>query len=750
MAVMPTLILSSDIAGDVKPCFASSPVVGLTVRSNGEEPLMVLDPHGNIFEASMPQGTTGPTVTNQGANAVFEPNKWAGWAYVYASEAFYPFVENEVAIGGSLAPRGNPSPATTSQINGSGQAKRVAIPQNSRKDIDRIWVFRTEFFTTQQEAIDQAAAGNLFYVGSIANDFSAAPATVNFDDAFASTDQVEVDNFAAPNFQYCVYADPYWWGWGNNPFVAEVSWTVGGVVTLTEAGRKWFKGRNGQYVKLTFITVGGADGQGTFIFKFIDNTHFQVTTDGSTNTTLPTNDSGTVTIQGPATTLYRSKRRNPFSWGETDVIDDLRIPQIYTFKVGGGLGTAIGLIPTVPYLLLSTEFPAGCYTLDLRQAGTDAFRTSLRKISEFYSITSHFSQFVATKVFTLSSQEREERLVLWGWDAKNYVILECDGVSVHPVGQKIIRTLRGMTITRSRQLLAHGAYDSRNHLNCLWLPSINSGMLVNMLVCQHAPTGNWFLHDEHDVLCSAQFQDPDTNVNKIFVGTQGGFLGEAFAENQYIDWIGPDWWPIPTSPIQSATSNSITSLGAVVSQFLELGLVGNWMLVVDAKGEKEQWARISAINTGSKTISVDLVYTYDEGFHDYFAPVPEAGGRYYIGLIEARIIKFFDFGAPASDKKLSELWLTLENVDRTLNITGEGSTFLRYYRDRSLTPYVPAPVETGKTGIALHQGFFDDGDEMQEWFTREPPTDLIKTFGVEIIDRAFKAWKFHNWTLKMQ
>lgn len=738
---MPTIVVSTNIAGDVKPSFASSAIVGLTVRANGEEALQVLDAGGGSIDSYFPaynDNAHSPLPVSDGTPGKLPPNKFAAYLYVYAATTKYPFVENDVAIGGSVAPRGNPNRQAAGQVSATGQSMTVRLKQNNRIDIDEIWIFRTTWYDSANEASVNAIAGNAFYIGSMPNDPDAGEAYIFYDDQSETdgTDKVETDNQQNSNFRFVIYSDPYWWGWGNDTFKAQANWTTGGVVTLL-GGRKWFAGRNGQYVKLAGITTGGFDGQGTFLFSYLSATTAQLLDDEFATIGVATAGvNKAVVIQGPSTTLFRSKPRNPFSWGKTEIFGSISIPQPFALRVGGGQGTAIAALPNSPYLLLSTEFPAGSFVLDLRLAAADNFGASLRKISDFYSITSHFSQFAATR--------QDRSIALWGWDAKNYAILECDGVSIRPVSDSVSKTLRNMTSNRSRQRLAHGAYDARNSLNCLWVPTANSITLVNLLIAQHAPSQQWFLQDEHDVLCSAQFQDGDTNLNKIFVGTQSGFVGEAFAEGKFVDWLDNN--SPAAGNIVFGNVNGFQILTDILFEEDELAYIGSWALITDSYGEHEQWARILNCNVASQTLSFDMVYSELGGSGIVFNPIPSFGWKIYIGLIEIRARKYFDLNSPSTDKKLSEVWLTLDQVDTALKLGGDGSTFLRYYRDRSLTPY--SPLSTGKLNIPLKLVSHDGTGPSQAWFTQDPPTDRIKTFGIEIIDRSYKAWKMYNWTLK--
>lgn len=746
---MATIIVSTDIAGNVKPSFASSPLVGLTVRANGEEKTKMLDMNGNMYEAQFPTPTTAPVLALGTAPSMLpNANKFASYVYLWAATQRYPLVENDVTIGGSVAPRGPKSPRATIQIDATGKSVLITAdaPPADRPDLDQVWIFRTVFFDTAVEAEDNSDAGNLFFVAAV--DAVAGGPDISYEDTnpLEGTDQIEEDNFGVPTFRFCIYSDPYWWGWGNYPLSVDTTWETTGIVTLTD-GTKWFTGRNGQYVRLEGISTGGIGNNGLWLFKWLTATTMQLTLLDGTSATLPASGTGKTVVQGPPTTLFRSKPRNPFSWGFTEILaSGDRIPQVYAFKIGGGLGTAIAQVPTVAYLLLSTEYPASSFTLDLRQAGTTSFENTLRQISNFYSITSHFSQFTATREFfpVSGSQMQTEKIVLWGWDAKNFCIVETDGIGINVVSEKISKTLRRMTQVRSRQILAHGAYDAHNRMNCMWLPTSDSDMQVNLLVMHHAPTDQWYLQDEKDILCSAQFQDGDTNLSKIYVGTETGLIGQAFASGFFSNWI--------------SSERSYGTVGIVVNNksiirndglqfFLDRdGYVGNWCLITDEFGENEQWGRIESVT--ADTLTFDYIQPAIGSDHNQFNPLIGPDSIFYVGVIECRALKYFDLNAPAEDKKLSELWFTLDGLTAPLIAGNQGSTFLRYYKDRQGVPY--APKADGRLNIRLFKVLMDDTSLSQAWLTQEPPTERIKTFGIEIIDRGFNQWRLFNMTLKIQ
>lgn len=740
------IIVSSNISKRTKPTFASSAVVGLTVRATGEEETQVLDHHGNMFPASIYEPTVAPTIGYSTGGSV-TPNKRVAYRYVYAATNRYPMVENAVSMDGMLSPRSQPSPWVVADTTG-GNRIVLTIPHApaGRLDIDEIWVFRTEYFedsaagTTLAETA--AEAGQIFYIGKIAT-ISGFPGNVTYNDdrEITSTDQLELDNFAAPTFWLVWYDDPYWYGFGNLPFEADVTWATDGSFTLDTPNEKWFTGRNGQDLRFIGVNVGGYDGLGTFKFKWVSATTGQTVdeegNDLAFNIATPAG-SGIATLQGPATTLYRSKRRNPFAWGTTVTVGEQRVSAQNVFRVGGGHGTAIFSLPNLPYLILSTEGPAAMYSLDLRTAGTDAFEGSKFTLSRQYSVSSHWSQFVATR--------GDGSTVMWGLDAKNFAILECDGNSVRVVSNKVSKTLRTISTNISKQLMSHGAYDSFHQINCIWFPTANASTPCNFLIFQHVPTGSWFFCDEHDIICSAAFNDPKVNTNKIFVGTEAGLLGQAFVDGRYNNWLpvtggyrGTCWAP---------TAASIQRLVGEAFNIQNAGMIGNWVLVTDANNANEQWARISAVT--SSGLSFDKIYSYIGGSAVEFNPVPASGSKYYVGLIESTFIKYLDLGQPDSDKKIDEIFATLQNVDILPGAAGRPSCFLRFYRERQISPIsLPTSIATVEGAcLFLKQLKLNDNSLTDGWNTPFPYTELLKSIGIEFVDRGFEHLKVFNWVMR--
>jgi hypothetical protein len=715
-----TTIISS-AQSRVKDSMAASPSVGLVLRANGEEVGKVIDARGNVYPAGFDAPTVAPTFANSGTGLT----GYYAYVYVYASSLF-PFV-SATAINGNLFPRSNPSPVgTTALLANNGQI--CTVTKTTAVGIDLIWLFRTATYPTAIEATTAGEAGQAFYVGQAVNDGIAGTTTITDNNPIDSADQVELDNYVCPTFQFTVFYEPYWWGFGNLPFVNGVTWDyTTGIITL-DAGATWFTGRNGQVFTLEGVTSGGFDGNGGYKFLWLTSTTAQATYDGVTPVSLPDlspdPNAGDITIQGPATTLYRSKPKNPFAWGFTETIGDVNVPQEYAFNVGGGLGSAIAIVPNNPTLKLDTEYPARCYTLNLRSAGTSAFEGTLRIISDVYSVTSHFSQFAAVT--------SKGETVLWGMDFKNFAIVQSDGITQQPISNIIPNILRSLTQDRTRQLLTHGVYDPRTELNCMWVSTVNSQSLINYLIYQHAPSGFWGFSDEKDILSSATIQDTLTGNKKTFVGTQTGLLGQAFVKDVWANWIPDDG--LFTGIVDSATVTSLTTnVSDTAFNTTEDGLVGNWVLVTDANGMQEQYARISAVS--AHTLTFDWVRPLiGTGPANEFNPVPTNGFKFFIGLIECELLKYFDFNLPQTDKRLMELWLTQQGVDEDTQ-----GTLIRFYRERENTYEQFAPLQV----------IYDNAEGSNVWYQEtEIPSELIKMFGLKFINRGYQAWRFINLTLK--
>lgn len=728
---MPVIIAS--VQTRVKDTVASSPVVGIAVRANGEERTKIIDRNGNVYPAEIPQPTAAPALSNI-AGGTLTNDRWYAYRYVYAAATNYPLVENELSINGHIYPRGNPSPKLSLKVPAgpsTNRTIRVTVNFSTRADIDEIWIFRTAAYTSQPEADNAAEAGLAYYIGKVTN--VPGGGTTAYDDGNPTpgVDQIELDNYPAPTFQFAVYYDPWWFGFGNFTFHQNVIWDTNGLITLQSG--KWFDGRNGQFLTLSGITTGGFDGLGGYKFLWVDDTTAYATLDGSnpvTPTTFPAMGVGTntITIQGNATTIYRSKGRNPMAWGWTRVVGNLRTAQLWALKVGGGQGTAITVVPNEPILKADCEFPAKCFSLNLQLCKDyDSFSKSKRIVSDVFSVTSHWSQFTAMTPNGIP--------VLWGMDYKNFAILQSNGLTQVPIAGPVPKILRRLTRERPRQLLSHGIYDPYTELNCMWVTTEDSVSLVNYLIFQHAPSGFWGFVDEKDVLCSASIPDSTTGEIKTMVGTETGLYGQAFARDYSYNWLPESG--LYSGTVSGATLTTITAAEAGVSPFntVDAGLVGNWCLVVDENDETEQWCRIAGVT--ATTLTFDIIVSYEGTSLNMFDPIPSVGSKFYIGLIECRLRKLFDLQLPSTDKRFLELWMTQRNVDTSL-----ADPLLRLYREREETDYVGQ--------FTLERNSYNGGEDSDVWFNKdEIPSELMKSFTLEIINRGYTEWMIYNYLMKI-
>lgn len=717
-----------------KDTVASSPEVGIAVRANGEEKTQIIDRLGNVFEAGIPAPTAAVT-TSLVAGGTLPLTTYYAYRYCYVAKTAYPLVDQIFAINGSLGPRGNPSPSSATvdirTAAGANKTIRVNVTQSAaRADLTNIWVFRTTGHATQAEALNASEAGLMYFIKELTN------VTQAWDDDNSialGADQIELDNFPAPTAAYVIYRDPYWWMIGNPPLIVLATWvTTTAVITLDPTAGKWFTGRNGQAITLTGVTTGGFDGHGGYYLKVLTDTTGELYLNPeltSLGSAIATNAvAALVTVQGPPTTLYRSKKRNPLSWGHEIIIGTSKSAELFAHKVAGGRATAIATIPAEPILKIDCKFPVKVITYNLQAASNlNDFKGTERTINELFSVSVHHSQFVATL--------QNGACVLWGYDAENYSILQSDGISQRPISASIPKILRQVSPDAAKVALIHGIYDPFTETNCMWIPIDGGGAIVNYMVFQHVPSGSWGFVRDHDVLCSAAIPNATTNRMEILVGTEAGLMGQAFAPGVYSNWNPAVGRYMGTVDVATDTTISISAADELANPFNNtLGMVGNWVLITDANGENETWARISATTTGQLTFNAmwsrDFPSVQGVTFSGISTGIPQAGYKFYVGLIECSFMKYFDGGTPFVDKSLLELWVHQTNLDQS----DDTYTKVRHF-------YELEPLATLQ--FDLNQIQYEGGRLSDVWFTkRELPSELLRVFGLEFINRGYTAWTF--------
>lgn len=532
-------ILSSSVQSRWKDCFAPSPRVRLTLRTNGEEEGQVITPQNAMVKAGFVAPTATPTVASGGAGNLTN-NTFCGYRYVYASSA-YPFVDNAVTGGGELWPRSSPSPASaTFSITGGAKQLVVTVTKTTRSDVDWIWLYRTALKTTSAEASAASAAGEMFYVGRVANDGIAGTTTYTDSTLVDTSELLELDNYVAPTMQFCIFDGTQWFGIGNFSFDYEVTLNSTSTVTLT-GWTAWFSGRDGQTATFDGLTTGGYDGRGSFYFKWVTATTATMYSDAALTTPILVLLTGTTKIhlKGQATTLYRSKPLNPFSWGQTDVTfnadgSTTSVASEYAIKFGAGSCSAMSLVGNDSYLILSFEEPTSMVRLALDQSDSDAFALTAKDIDTQSGFGSHFSQVLA---------RNEGRSMLSGVDGSSFDLIATGGDSAQPISDAVFQTMRSLYPDATASRLFHSVYDSQTELTAFWLKTKALGTnLIDTCLLLHGPTGRWSLMPDQQVSASATIYDPVTRSNFTMLGLENGYLCTGFDIGTFTNILeGAEW-----------------------------------------------------------------------------------------------------------------------------------------------------------------------------------------------------------------
>lgn len=684
----------------VQNCYAYASDLGIMLVSNGEERPFVLSPDGLLVNAGFLAPTNTPTVADNGMGNLPD-TKFCVYAVVYVMKDAYPNIGRRQ--------RSNPSAYSIPfQINSGGVDRQntVSFVGSAATNITHVEIYRTDFHLDADTAQLAAEAGSLFYLGEVTNTVGA----LTYDDNIASNignDPIELDNFEAPQFRFCVFDGEYFWGFANHPLLSTATWTSAGVVTMTGTGIELFaNGRTDQFVTFDTVTTGGIDGRGTFKFKYVSSGTFQTVDDEGADLSIGALGSGDVVVSGPPADLYRSKYRNPFAWGYMRAYTDVFVPERWAIRVSGSLGTAIAIFPDQNLLKLDMEFPALCVSYNLQTSSTDVFETTRRTVSRAYSVSSHFSQFEAVS---------NGQNLLWGMDFKNYAIIESNGVSQQPISGPISSILKSLAPSRILQLLSHGIYDPYTEINAIWVSvggaEVGADFKNDLCIFHHAPTGYWGVVDDYDISCSASIEDANSSRKRILVGTESGHVGYAFQPGVFGNWLPPTGSKQGTVTAVAGDGSYIETGDASISASNE----GGYVIIVSPDGLTEQVRLIYGVGGGGRL-------AFNKPL-DLSTPV---GSKFFIGLIKVSVLKYFDKGMPSTDKMLAELWAT---------ISGASAPKVRYYLEHSKSPTASLDLKRDSA--------------LDAWFAKTGfPTKKLKTFGVEIVDHTYDEIRFFNMTIK--
>lgn len=611
------VVLSSTVQSRWKDCFAPSARVRLTLRSNGEELTQVVTPQNALVKAGFDAPTVAPTVASAGAGNL-TTGTFVAYRYVYASSQ-YPFVDNAVTGGGQLWPRSIPGPASTVfTITGGNKKLNVTVTKTTRSDVDNIWVYRTTLAPDSATAALLAAAGEMFYVGLVANDGVAGTAVYQDNTVADSGELLELDNYVAPTMQFCVFDGTQWFGIGNFPFDYTVTVNSTSTVTLTGFSA-WFTGRNGQTATFDGITTGGYDGKGSFYFKWVSATTATMCSDPAlaVAVVVPFNGSTKIHLKGFATTLYRSKPLNPFSWGKTDVTfnadgSTTSVASEFAIKFGSGTCSAMSLVGDDSYLVLSFEEPARMVRLALNQADSDAFLLSAKDIDTQSSFGSHFAQVLA---------RNQGRMMLSGVDTKNFDLIATGGDTSQPISDSIFQTLRALYPDVAASRLYHAIYDAETEMTVFWVKTRNlGGNLIDTALMLHGPTGRWSIMPDQQVSASATIFDPQTKWTFTMLGLENGCLCVGFDTTAYSNLMASADW---AAGVVTQASDNISIPNVLTAATSVANVSGtNWLVTcVTGKNRPGLGATVDFFDVGNTLLGSGTVTAY--------ALVYASAGSYY-------------------------------------------------------------------------------------------------------------------------
>ena len=596
------------------------------------------------------EAAADPTsVANAGAGNIAA--NWYAWKAVYASATYTRPVP--VLDGSGNYTRGNPSANALALNVGGNWNVDVVVPTIVQAGITHVLLYRS------LGAADQAAAeaGPFFYVGQGLNEGATVTINDNIADAGVGI-LVETNNFPPNAYRYAAIADSFIFAMGNFPIGDGLTCAVtpgSSVVTVDGGVLPFYDGIIGWRFKCIEDPTGGVNEGGLYFANYVNGGELQLI-DGNGD---PVNYSGglsgagqTFTVYLPGFVLRWCKKGEPESWPAENILN---------FE---GDGSGLIQIPNRPHLLVCTDQPS-MHVLDLNIIGTSAFKTNKTTVSTENTTTSHYSLCVVEGVI---------RAI----DAVRGAIIETDGTGVRDISSPFVPEIFKYLSKDTNDIkLWHCAYDKRQEIFGAFVTMVGSHRLVNFCIGQNLQTGGWFFNSEKDLLSTGYYVHPDTQEFMVLGGAEGpgndvgGFWGRIWTPDVYSEWL-------PSTGLRSGTITGIvnnqTFTVDVSTENLYTGidgLIGRWVLICDSNGEFAQVGYISG-NTAD-AITVDRVIN---GLStNSFLPQPEAGWKFYLGLIECRWgPKKYDFGDPDIDKTVWEVWCTVHNHNE------EDPPFIRLYR----------------------------------------------------------------------
>jgi len=634
---------------------------------------------------------------------------WYAWKAIYASSIYTRPVP--VADGSSNYTRGNSSAGSVALNVGAARRVNVTVPSIDQEGITHVLLYRSIGFGNQAAA----EAGPFYYAGqglNVGDNVVIEDNTLEVNLGIVA----EEDNYRPNAYRYAVAANGYIFALGNFTIGDGLTCTVtpgSSLITLDE-GTAFYDGIRGWKFKIEEDSTGGANQGGLYFADFVDNHTLQLIDENGD----AVNYDGSFAGAGQSFVVYLSgnvlrwcKYGEPEAWPLTNIIQF------------GGDGTGLIQIPNQPLLLVCTDEPT-MFNLDLNLIGTASFKTNRSVISTEHTTSSHYS---------LVPVEGRIRAI----DAYKSCIIETDGTGVTDIsGPTIPKIFKYLDSDLERIKLWHCAYDQRQKLFGAFVTFDFALRTIDFCVGQHTLTKGWFFNFEKDLLCTGTYTEPTTGESMVLGGTEGpgnglgGVWGRIWCPDVYSEWI----------PDDSLRSGTIT--GTPTSQTFEVdvsddtlytaadGLIGRWALVCDSNGEYAQVGYILSNTANSITVnrvvnSVDPVQ---------FSPVPEAGWKFYLGLIECRWgPKKFDFGDPDVLKKIWEVWCSTSGHNE------DDPPFIRLYRG----------YEQGYASqLKLSERIYLDKTKTQSLVNKvDNKLESVPRWGVSFYDRSYGPTVLHSLTI---
>ena len=659
--------------------------------------------------------------TRLGVNAASDPTaavdagagtlaaNWYAWVAVYASRIYTRPVP--VSDGSGNYTRGNPSTGSIALNVGAARSVDVTIPCIDQEGITHVLLYRSVGAGSQ--AIAQA--GPFFYVDQGLNQGASVTITDNIADGLLGI-VVETNNYPPNAHRYAISADGHILVGGGFPIGLDLSCTVtpGSSLVALDSGGAFYSGIIGWRFKCLEDGSGGVNDRGLYFANYVDSNTIQLVDENND----PINYNGSLSGSGQTFLVYLSdyvlrwcKKREPEAWPLENLINF------------GGAITGLAQLPNQSLVLVCTDEPS-MYILDLNLIGTDSFKINKSLLSTEHTVSSHYS---------IVPVEGRLRAI----DAYKSCIIETDGTDVLDIsGPFIPKVFKHLSRDSNDIKLWHCAYDQRQHLFGAFVTFDGAQRLIDFCIGQYTLTKGWFFNLEKDLLCTGNYTHPRTSETMVLGGTEGpgnglgGVWGRIWCPNVYSEWI----------PDDSLLSGTIT--GTPTSQTFEVdvsddtlytaadGLIGRWALVCDSNGEYAQIGYI--LNNTSNSITINRVIN---GLNPVqFSPVPEAGWRFYLGLIECRWgPKKFDFGDPDVLKKIWEVWCCVSGHNE------DDPPFIRLYRGFE---------QNYASQLKLQERVYLDRTETQSLVNKvDNKLEAVPRWGIAWYDRSYEPTILHSLTI---